>query len=48
MIKRLIKAIFIIPSILSIIPEVAIWGIRWIVTGRGFPDKPLFARLLDW
>jgi|6_EtaG_2_1085325.scaffolds.fasta_scaffold06651_6 hypothetical protein len=50
--KRLIKAIILlilfVPLLVLVPFEVIIWGCRWIVQNKSFPDSPLLFHLINW
>ena len=50
MIKRLIKFVGFIPVLLITFPiEVITYTIRWLLTGKSFPDVPIIARFIfEW
>ncbi len=45
MIKRLTKVVLLLPALAIDCVSLFVYGIRWIITGKRFPD-PLYWRLL--
>ena len=43
--KRLGKVLFVIigmlPFMVGFVIEVIVWSVRWIITGKEFPDNPV-------
>ena len=50
MIKRVVKFVFFIPIVTTTLPlELIGYSIRWVITGKSFPDMPIAAWFLfEW
>ena len=44
---RLLKVILVIPVSCMTVPLIIVYCIRWIITGKEFPDAPL-QLLMEW
>jgi len=47
MLIRLFKILFFVPIFLLTPVEAVFWGIRWILTGKSFPNSPLYIRMFN-
>lgn len=44
---RFLKVVLFIPVCFTHLPMALIYGLRWIATGKAFPDSPL-QKLMEW
>ena len=49
MLKRLAKVIIFPVVLVILVGEIIVYGARWIVTGKEFPDSPIIQKVIfDW